>query len=662
MRHFHSPSRAGWAVFILVLGTAVFLRFYQLGTYPPGLYHDEAYNGLDALAVLEGQHALFFSNNNGREPAYIYLTAAAIALVGRSVLAIRLAAAVVGSLTVIPVYLLGQEWFGRRAGLLAAWLWAVTLWSVHLSRIGLRALLLPALLALAFWLGTRAYRNGRLAFWLAAGLVYGAAFYTYLAVRFTPLLLAALLLYLLWQGRGRRLWPGVVWFVAGTAVALLPFALLLLQAPELIVGRSGQVSILNPEINGGDLWGTLARQIGLALGLFLWQGDTILRHNPAGRPLFDIFLAIPFLIGLIWCMRHWRRPAAAFTLLWVAIMLGPTILAEDTPHFLRAVGILPAALFLPAVGLDWLWRVPLPGPPPKGEGVGSLPLRGRVRVGAIAALALLAGSFLLTLRDYAVYNRQPEVAYLFEAAVVEMADRIQNEAGETAVFLDEERYWQKHPALRFLIPEERVQLFRPETGLPALSPPAAVYAWPYEGLTAVRAAISPPALVTVEWGGLARGDLERDAYPLYLRYGLEPRPDWSPLAEFGAALTLYHAAVTPLDNGDWLVEAYWEGETAVSPDWTPFAHVVGPDGLLAQSDSPPAAADWPGTAVWPADWWEPGLLLRDRRILAAPPGGFPTDAQLHLGWYDRASQSRLPVSGGGEVFVVEPVAGGAGGR
>ena len=643
MRHFHSPSHAGWAVFILVLGTAVFLRFSQLGTYPPGLYHDEAYNGLDALAVLEGQHALFFTTNNGREPAYLYLTAAAIALVGRSVLAVRLAAAVVGSLTVLPVYLLGKEWFGRRAGLLAAWLWAVTLWSVHLSRIGLRALLLPALLALAFWLGTRAYRRGHPALWLAAGLVYGAAFYTYLAVRFTPALLAALLLYLLWQGRGRRLWPGVAWFAAGTAVILFPFALLLLQAPELILGRSGQVSILNPAINGGDLWGTLARQIGRSLGLFLWQGDMILRHNPAGRPLFDLFLAIPFLIGLVWCVRHWRRPAAAFTLLWVAIMLGPTILAEDAPHFLRAVGILPAALFLPAVGLDGLWGIHL---------------RGRAGVGAAIALTLLAGSFALTLRDYAAYNRQPEVAYLFEAAVVEMAERMNGEAGETAVFLDEERYWQKHPALRFLIPEERVQPFRPEAGLPALSPPAAVYAWPYEGLAAVRAAITPPALVTVDWGGLARGDLEPDAYPLYLRYGLEPRPDWSPLAEFGGALTLHRVAVTPLDNGDWLVEAYWEGKTAVSPNWTPFVHVVGPDGLLAQSDSPPAAADWPGTAVWPADWWEPGLLLRDRRILVAPPGGFPADAQLHLGWYDRASQSRLPVSGGGEVFVVEPVAGG----
>ncbi len=141
-----------------MLATAVFLRFWQLGDWPPGLYRDEAYNGLDALRVLDGEHALFFTANNGREPAYIYLTAAAIALLGRTALAVRLGAAVVGSLTTLVVYMLGREWFGQRVGLLAASLWAITLWPVHLSRIGLRAILLAPLLGLTFWLGTRAYR------------------------------------------------------------------------------------------------------------------------------------------------------------------------------------------------------------------------------------------------------------------------------------------------------------------------------------------------------------------------------------------------------------------------------------------------------------------------------------------------------------------------
>ncbi|MFQ5419862.1 MAG: hypothetical protein ACE5EY_05815, partial [Anaerolineae bacterium] len=69
------PSRRGWALLLIVLFTAVLFRFWQLGNWPPGLYRDEAFNGLDALGVLHGRHPLFFTANNGREPAYIYLTA-----------------------------------------------------------------------------------------------------------------------------------------------------------------------------------------------------------------------------------------------------------------------------------------------------------------------------------------------------------------------------------------------------------------------------------------------------------------------------------------------------------------------------------------------------------------------------------------------------------
>jgi len=117
---------------LLVMMLAALFRFWELGQWPPGLYRDEAQNGLDALQVLQGQHALFFPANNGREPAYIYLTALFISLLGRSALAVRAGAALTGTLTTWITYQLGQTWYGRRAGLLAAFVWATTFWPVHL--------------------------------------------------------------------------------------------------------------------------------------------------------------------------------------------------------------------------------------------------------------------------------------------------------------------------------------------------------------------------------------------------------------------------------------------------------------------------------------------------------------------------------------------------
>ena len=86
---------------LLAIIVAGGLRFWQLDRLPPGLYRDEAVNGLDAIDVLTGQRAgkspFYFETNNGREPAYMYLTALSVFLFGRPTLAIRLAAAVVKS-------------------------------------------------------------------------------------------------------------------------------------------------------------------------------------------------------------------------------------------------------------------------------------------------------------------------------------------------------------------------------------------------------------------------------------------------------------------------------------------------------------------------------------------------------------------------------------
>lgn len=620
-----------------MLGVATALRFWQLGQIPPGLYRDEAFNGLDALRVLDGQLAVFFTANNGREPAYIYLTSLFVGLLGRSVTAVRLGAALVGTLTVLPVFLLARSWFGGRVALLAAWLWAVTLWPLHLSHVGLRVILLPGCLALTFWLGTLAYRRQQWWLWLVAGWVYGLAFYTYLAVRFTPFLLLLVGLFLLWQQGKERLWPGVVWFGVGTAVTLFPLALFYATHLEMLVGRSGQVSIFNADIHDGDPWGLLLRQIGLALGLFVWRGDSIVRHNPAARPLFDPLMAIPFFIGLVWCARRWRQPATAVTLLWVAVMLGVTILAEDAPHFLRAVGILPAALFIPAIGLNWLWEWP------------KLP----VIVRQIGVLSLLAASLVLTVRDYVAYGRDPYTALLFEAAAVELAARLNEETEDTAVYLDSwfwdapsQKGW---PTIPFLADLTDVSFFRPEFGLPRpeTEQPVSLYTWQFGDLSFVPGMITPPALVTLHTGELARGDLEETAYPLYVRYHIRPLAPgqmarWPEVVNFGNQLWLRQATAVLLDEQTLQVDLAWEGETAVSPHLTAFVQLIGPEGVLAQVDVPPGGSDGP-VRPWQADWWRPGVVLQEQRTLELPQPYDPANHHLIVGVYDPVTAVRLPI-------------------
>ncbi|MCP4362200.1 MAG: hypothetical protein GY796_29690 [Chloroflexi bacterium] len=637
------PSRWGWALLLLAFFTAIFLRLYLLTDLPPGLYRDEAFNGLDALGALNGRHAIFFTANNGREPAVIYLTALFVGLLGRTVTAVRLAVVFSGALTTFAVYLLAKEWFRWRVGLLAAWLWAITLWPVHLSRIGLRPILLIPVLTLTFWLGTLAYRRRPYWLWLATGLIYGVGFYTYLAVRFTPILLLLILIYMVWRRGTDWLWPGGGWFVLGTAVTLLPLALFYTQNLDLLLGRTDQVSIFNETINKGNFWRTLLQHIGRALGLFIWRGDTILRHNPAGRPLFDWLMIIPFFIGLGWCAREWKRPSAAVTLLWIGVMLGVTILAEDTPHFLRAVGILPAALFLPALGLAWLWRWP------------RLPLVLR----QLLVAGLLVGSLIFTMQDYAAYGRQPETALLFETAAAELSHQIREEMPGTAVYLDR-WFWDESsqkgwPSIPFLADLSTVTFYRPESPIPQPAPGqlVSIYAWPFGDLSFVPDLIAPPALVSVQMGSLARGDLEETAYPLYTRYHAAPLPaDWPLDVHFADQFTLRQSGVTVLAEQTALVDLVWQAETAVNPNLVAFVHIADTNGLIGQSDAPV------GNGQWQADWWQPNLVVHEQRIIKLTEPYDPTRHTVAIGLYDAATGNRLFVLENGraigDVWTLRP--------
>ena len=644
----------------MVIALAAGMRLYMLGVWPPGPYRDEAYNGLDALGVLRGEHALFFPANNGREPSYIYLVALSVALFGPTLFALRLPAAVVGALATLPIYLLGRDWFGRAVGLFAAALWAITFWPVHLGRIGLRAGLLPPLLALAIWLGTRAWRetqNKRQAtgLWLMAGAVYGLSFYTYLAVRFTPLILVLFAAYLILTGRRERLWSGgrVLWFALGAGIVIAPLGAVLLMDPTLIFGRAGQVSILSPEINGGDPLGAFLGSTARALGMYVWRGDDILRHNawlgyetlaPVGRPVFDWLMVAPFVVGLVWSLRHWRRPAAALLLIWQLVMLGPTILAEDAPHFLRAVGVLPGAVFFPAIGLGLLWGWP------------RLPVAPR----RAAVILLLAGSAALTMRDYADYGRQPVVGYLFESAAAELARSAAADADAGAtVFLDR-RFPDGWPSVRFLLDDNRYTAFSPAEGLPVTDGLFVadglfvVYAWPYDSLEFL-AAIHPPARVDITPGPPARGDLEPEPYSLFTRYAVTPNPAAAePVATLGEEFKLMRAAVELTAPDAIAIALDWERMGAAGsllPSL--FIHVLGPEGMAGQYDGPL------GRGLWPADQWREGLVVGERHALQLNRPFNPATDTVQIGLYWPETGERLPVldargNPAGDAVIIAP--------
>ena len=600
------------------LGAAA--RLIAIGSVPPGLYQDEAFNGLDALRVLNGDHPLYFTANNGREPLLIYLASVAVAWLGRTPAAVRLPAALLGTLTIPTTYFLGHRLFNRRVGMLACALVAAAFWPLHLSRIAFRAVGLPLLMAAALAAGWHGARRSSRGWMLAAGLLYGLGFYTYLPSYVTLLALAAFALYLWIGGYRQPLRRAAPWFLLGAGLAVAPLAVYAADNPGLLFGRSAQVSILSPAVDGAGFWETLGRQIGRGLGMFFWRGDTIARHNLPSRPVFDPLVALFFLGGTWWAGMHWRRPAAFFALLWTTVMLLPTILAEDAPHFLRAVGVLPVVFLLPAVGLDR---------------IGSwLATRGIGRRWVAALIALVpAASFAWTLVDYNRYATDPLTGYAFQSAAVELAGQIKN--ADAPVWASE-RFANEWESTLYLVGDKDVHWIPEEVVADSITLPATLFLWPYEPVKPQLAAL--PAGVRLEgWTGpLIQGDLDEQAYPLYWGYQLEQAaglPDEF-LAHFEGGIRL-EAAAGVLNNLDLKVTLVWSPEEELESGYSVFVHLLDAGGILAQDDALPAE----GTL--PTDWWRPGDRVVDTHLLSLPAPYDAARQRLVVGLYE--GMNRLPV-------------------
>jgi hypothetical protein len=338
---------------------AIFFRFWRLDQLPPGLHPDEAANGLDIFRILEQQDwRPLYSTNGPREALFFYLQAIPVMLLGNTILALRIAPAVIGTLAVLVSFLWAKEWFGRRTALLAAFLMAVTPWAVTMSRNGFRASMVPLFIPLVLWLYTKGFQTRRPVWFALAGGSLGAGMYTYLSFRLFPLaLLVALLFLFIWRRRFlasylRLILVSVVAFV----IVMVPMGIFGISHPDEIGARAGGTSFLNPDLNQGKPVQTLIDTVVKTALMFNVRGDENFRHNLGGQPMLNFFVGIMFITGIIISLTRLRQLKYLSLLAVFGVMLLPEVLtAEGIPHALRAIGVMPAIFALAAIGINyWL--------------------------------------------------------------------------------------------------------------------------------------------------------------------------------------------------------------------------------------------------------------------------------------------------------------------
>jgi 4-amino-4-deoxy-L-arabinose transferase-like glycosyltransferase len=356
--------RANWLEILLLmcLAAAAFsARFIDLAWLPYAMRNDEGQVGLSAFKILSGEDSNFFTTSWAAEPVWSFVpNAIAISLLGNSLTALRLVSVLTGALSVVSLYLLAREAFGRETAFLAAPGLAGLAWHIHFSRLAVHNIVDSLTSATALWLIYRALRRGQATDFLWAGLITGLAIYTYVGSRLVFLLIPGVLAFSWLRGsvRLRTQWAHFLVFAGAAAVMAGPMVAYFLYHYELFMARMNDVGLL---ANGGlerlagemgtSIPGVLLSQISKSTLVYVAEPANAQFFN-SPRPYFPAVASVFLILGLAYATWRAREPRYFAVLLWfwMVVILGST-LTYGPPSHQRMLMAAPAAALLAAIGL-----------------------------------------------------------------------------------------------------------------------------------------------------------------------------------------------------------------------------------------------------------------------------------------------------------------------
>ncbi len=615
---------------LLIVVLAATFRLYKLDKLPPpSLWYDEAYYGVDAIHVLNGERPIFFPGNNGREPLFIYLEAGMFSLFGISAITARLLSALIGIATVLATCWAGRELFWRdqapntALGLLSALCLAGLFWHISYSRYGLRVITMPFFATLTMGMLARSLRTGNLFSFALTGALIGISLYAYSIARLLPfIVVVGFALGWLSDPKNRKEYGrglGIVILVS--LVIFLPLGLYFTQHPWTFLGRAQAV------------WkpADLLEKIIQTFKMFSISGDTDERVNISGRPALDLFQTLIFVLGLVTCFVRRPRRQGLLVLAWLLIMLFVNLTSNYPFSFLHALGGTPAIAMTMGAGLETslklVQRVSWAAKP--GAKVLSLGL-------LVALSAGLAWSTQLTFWDYFVrWPRSTDLPLAFQENLAAIGEFVRQLPADETILISPFR--EPPASLVFAMhgDDARVRIYDGQHCTILKDTPNK----PLTYIVILSDGFSLPTLMRAMPGGQVEQTKHFTYYRVILAAPIEARPQYPAQAVFGNLIQLegYDEALHARDGHRYLELAfYWRALKSIDQPYTLFTHLMSSDGqLVAQHDDMACEGNY-----WTTDWPVDEIVI-DRYTLALPDDLSPGSYTLRAGIYHADTQQRL---------------------
>ncbi len=319
-----SSPRAMWSWTLAVIALGAAVRFWNLADLPSGCVGGEC---IDALRLVDAQMLTF--SLPGAFNLFERLARLIFGFTGDSILSLRLAGALLGSLTVLMFAGVAKRLTPPIFVAPALLLLALNPWHIWASRVA-DGWIAPALLmTLTLWLTLAALAHADLRWWTLAGLSLGLLWVEAPALRVAVLLWASVILALgIWIGKA---WKSRLAAIGGALAALIGVA-----APAFVYGlRSGAPLASAP----GVAW-----EQATTLTAALLRPDLTADGGLMGSGLLSAVIAAFIVLGVGALVRAFRQPAA--------LVIGAGILlfgAATLPFDLSVTA--PRALLLPLLPL-----------------------------------------------------------------------------------------------------------------------------------------------------------------------------------------------------------------------------------------------------------------------------------------------------------------------
>jgi|GEM_PF-1985820 len=362
---------------IIVIFAALFLRVFLLDKLPTGIYIDEAMNGNNAVEALRNhKFATFYFDNNGREGLFINIQALFIFFLGAKIWVLRFASALVGTLTILGVYLFLKEFLNNKissvVGLFTSALLAFNFWDLIFSRTGLRVISGPLVIIYSLYFLARALNSEveSKRFYLntvISGLIFGIGVSTYISFRSMPLMIITyfVLLFLIKRIDWKIALKSLLIFGFCSILTALPMLFHFYRYPADFWGRTKQVSVFEGT-TAAETKRLLARNSLRVFDMFYVHGDGMPRQNFFEAPAIDRITQLLIVIGFLGVLANItrndeleirRRILVGFSLVGMFLGVLPAILTVDSSSLaLRSFLAITFVFTLAGIGFSYLYE------------------------------------------------------------------------------------------------------------------------------------------------------------------------------------------------------------------------------------------------------------------------------------------------------------------